>query len=92
MTGKEAIKWLVTFKNHTGMSELSEAFVIAVHAIHRDYKIREILSDECTDITKFVRIRELYETWNSMHGQKVVAPAGTFEKIYNECKDEEDDI
>ena len=32
-----------------------------------------------------------FEVWNGMHGQ-TIAPAGTFEKIYNECKDEEDDI
>lgn len=32
----------------------------------------------------------LMERWNGMHGQ-TIAPAGTFEKIYNEA-DEEDDI
>ena len=32
-----------------------------------------------------------FEVWNGIHGQ-TIAPKGTFEKIYNECKDEEDDI
>lgn len=34
---------------------------------------------------------EEIEIWNSTHGQ-TMAPKGTFMKIYNECKDEEDDI
>ena len=33
---------------------------------------------------------EEIEIWNSTHGQ-TMAPKGTFMKIYNECKDEEDD-
>ena len=33
---------------------------------------------------------EEIEIWNSPHGQ-TIAPKGTFMKIYNECKDEEDD-
>ena len=61
MTGKDAITWLKAFKYHTGIPELTEAFVIAIHAIYRDIKIKEILERDCTDITKFVLIRELYE-------------------------------
>ncbi len=33
---------------------------------------------------------EEIEIWNSTHGQ-TMAPKGTFMKIYNECKDEEED-
>lgn len=32
-----------------------------------------------------------YEVWNGMGGRKTYAPKGTFEKIYNECKDDEED-
>ena len=31
------------------------------------------------------------EEWNGIHSQ-VIAPKGTFEKIYNECKEEDDDV
>jgi hypothetical protein len=34
---------------------------------------------------------EEIEIWNSTHGQ-TIAPKGTFMKIYNECKEDEDDI
>lgn len=62
MTSKEAITWLKAFKYHTGIPELTEAFVIAIHAIYRDIKIKEILNRDCDDISKFVFIRELYES------------------------------
>ncbi len=35
--------------------------------------------------------QEELEVWNGIHGQ-VVAPKGTFMKIYNECKDDDCDI
>ena len=63
MTSKEAITWLKAFKYHTGIPELTEAFVIAVHAIDRDIKIREILNkDYCGAVSKYVLISDLYES------------------------------
>lgn len=35
MTNKEAIKWLDTFKDHTGMTELSQAFDVAINALRK---------------------------------------------------------
>lgn len=36
MTRKEAIKWLKTFKGHTGMAELSQAFDVAIEALEQE--------------------------------------------------------
>ena len=38
MTTKEAIKWLDTFKDHTGMTELSQAFDVAIKALEQEPK------------------------------------------------------
>lgn len=35
MTNKEAIKWLDTFKDHTGMTELSQAFDVAIQTLRK---------------------------------------------------------
>ena len=69
MTSKEAITWLKAFKYHTGIPELTEAFVIAIHAIYRDIKIREILNKDCGAVTKYVFIRDLYENKEVDNGQ-----------------------
>lgn len=39
----------------------NEALDMANKALKRDNKIRDILNKDCTDITKFVLIRQLYE-------------------------------
>lgn len=39
-----------------------ELLKVAKLAVGRDIKIREILERDCTDITKFVLIRDLYDT------------------------------
>lgn len=36
MTRKEAIKWLDTFKDHTGMTELSQAFDVAIESLKQE--------------------------------------------------------
>lgn len=60
MTREEAIKKLKYCKSvHNG--SFGDVLKIAIHAVERDYKIREILNRDCTNITKFVLIRELYE-------------------------------
>lgn len=60
MTKEEIIKKLKYCKSvHNG--SYGDVLKIAIHTVERDYKIREILNKDCTDITKFVRIRELYE-------------------------------
>lgn len=46
--------------------------------------------DGKNEILNKIRNGEI-EVWNGMNGQ-VVMPKGTFEKIYNECKEEDDDI
>lgn len=38
--------------------------------VERDDKIREILNKDCTDITKFVLIRELYEDKTESEGKE----------------------
>lgn len=37
MTRKEAIKWLDTFKDHTGMTELSQAFDVAIESLKQNH-------------------------------------------------------
>lgn len=36
MTRKEAIKWLETFKDYTGVAELSQAFDVAIKALEQE--------------------------------------------------------
>ena len=48
----------------------------------------------CIRVAKVLEIIDKYintETWNGYHGT-ITAPKGTFDRIYEECKDSEDDI
>lgn len=47
------------------------------------------LDDLIQLINEYIELRNMVEVWNGIHGQ-TIAPAGTFDKIYNEA--EEDDI
>lgn len=51
------------------------------------YRVRGTKDKACDD---FLYQKEL-EVWNGMRGQ-LIMPKGTFEKIYNEAEEEDDDI
>ena len=60
MTREEAIARLKILTDYEYDEDL-EALNMAIEAFEKVSKIEEILSRECTDISKFAFIRELFE-------------------------------
>lgn len=75
MTIEEAIK------------ELREASDNEVRYGDTEHHYNEVMKRiEAFDLA--IKALEQCEVWNGSHGQ-IVAPKGTFERIYNDCKDEQ---
>lgn len=54
-------------------------------------KIRELNDTVNIKLNKRKSNEEKWEVWESYHGNKVVAPKGTFDKLYNDLSESEDD-
>lgn len=54
-------------------------------------KIRELNDTVNIKLTKRKSNEEKLEEWESYHGNKVVAPKGTFDKLYHDLSESEDD-
>lgn len=52
---------------------------------------REAQVDVIDDIMEWIEKESDTETWNGIHAQ-IAAPKGTFEKIFNDAEEGEDDI
>ena len=60
---------------HTKYKNAKDELRKALSIKNRTFQFGSIRSEEVDE-----------EVWNGMHGQ-TIAPAGTFEKIYNECEE-----
>lgn len=54
-------------------------------------KIRELNDTVNIILTNRKNNEEKWEEWESFHGNKVVAPKGTFDKLYNDLTESKED-
>ena len=82
---------LERFENLRDVQKFLQTEYISAQFTERDIEDMIHLIKEYVELRQYLEKNNIIEIWNGMHGQ-TIAPAGTFEKIYNDCKDEEDDI